>query len=78
MEIEMMKEKIDINAITRKGIYSDKIDEFLRSDNKTMMFKCKNKNETQNCYTSVQQYNRKHNLNLCVCVRSTTVYAIKG
>ena len=77
MEIEMMKEKFDISSISRTK-YRDKIDEFLRSENKTMMFKCKNKNETQNCYTSVAQYNRKHNLNLCVCARSTTVYAIKG
>lgn len=77
MEIEMLDE-IVMPEGTNRTKYSEPLLAFVKSDKKSLVVRCKNMSETQSCVMSFKRLNAKHNLNLCICQRSTTVYAIKG
>lgn len=77
MEIEMFAEVVKPED-TYKSKYSEPLLAFIKSENKSLVVRCKSISEAQACVSSFRALNNRHNYNLCICQRTTTVYAIKG
>lgn len=73
---EMFKEKIE--KPKTRGAYADVIDEFIKSENKTLRFNCSSVEEAKKCYASCGFRNKKLNLGLVVWKKNNQVYLIKG
>ena len=71
---EMFEERIR----PERGMYSDTVDLFLESENKTLRFNCSNVDEAKRVAWSCSARNKKYNQNLTVWRKNTQVYLIKG
>ena len=65
MEFEYVKDKLDLFP-TERGKWNSIIQDWIRSDNKTLIFTCKNDKEFRNCYFCSIQNRRKNNLDYVV------------
>lgn len=77
MEVNMTYEEY-IPERKEKGKYSYAIEDFLKSDKKTLIFSCTNPVELRKCAAAVRRYNRVKSLGLCIWSKGNQVYVIKG
>jgi len=78
MEFEFIKEQIKVKPRNREGVYASTIASWLETDNKTLVFKCKNDKETKSCESSCRQYKKKHNLDFVIVQMSGKVYCVRA
>ncbi len=78
MEFEFIKEQIDIKPGHKTAIYADTIRKWLETDNKTLVFKCKNGKEAKSCESSARQFKKKNNLDFVIVQRSGKVYCVRA
>lgn len=72
MEFEFIKEKVvPDHGYFRLGKWAEVIEEWIKSDSKTLKFVCKNPKERNNCAGSARNYAKSHNYDY-------TIYPEKG
>lgn len=60
MEFEMIKDAVEPTKTWIRGKYSEPIEHWLETDNKTLKFMCANAKEKKNCKTAVSSYCNSH------------------
>lgn len=75
---ETLREKMpDEMRAYRKGVFMNPLNDFMKSEDKTLIYKCVDEREKLNCLTSLRQYIKKHDLNLVIWTKKNNVYVIK-
>ena len=77
MEIEMLDEELK-PEFRKRDKYLSAVLDFLDSQQKTLLFKFRTKEETDNCYCTLLSYRRKRNMNIVVWKKNYDVMVIKG
>ena len=80
MEFEMIKDVVKATNTWSKGKYSEPIEHWLETDNKTLKFMCANAKEKKNCRTAVGSYCSNHKYDFTIfCERGTNnVYLVRS
>lgn len=65
MEFEFLQE-LPTGLNGPRGKWNSIIADWLKSENKTLVFTCKNKQEFENCYSAVNQIRRRNKLDYTI------------
>ena len=79
MEFEFIKDAVKVKTYV-KGLYSEIIEDWLYTDNRTLKFRCANAEERKKVYAAVSAFKRNHNLDYTVyCERGTNnIFLVKA
>jgi len=79
IKTEMYNRRIEKpKTLSGKGKYSNVLNQFMNTDNKTLKFLCSNVKEAESCVSSMHGLKRKYDLNVVVWKNNCEVYVIKG
>lgn len=77
MEFEFIKEKVKLPSKNR-GKYSEVIEQWLATENKTLKFKFATTQEADNCSICACSYRKAHNYDFTVVKRLCEVYVVRA
>lgn len=79
MEFEFLQE-LPNGLNDPRGKWNSIIVDWLKSENKTLAFTCKNKQEFENCYSAVNQIRRRNKLDYTIFrdLRKMKIYLVRA
>ncbi len=82
MEFEFIAERLDekeIKTNAYKSKYANIIEDWLKTENKTLKFICKNEREKKNCSWAITSYKKAHNYDYVIYREAATlnIYLVK-
>ena len=78
IDVQILQEKMKKPVHTPHGTFARHLNDFMKSDNKSIVVTCASKDEAMRCYHAFDHKRKKENLNIVIWQKNCVIYVTKG